>query len=112
MKAAIFPSKNCRLQANGGAGVPACGAVVANRTSFHWLFNSHRCLPPARGERRRARAVVRLHHPAGLAVNFGSADGTGNAARFDFPEGVAVDSAGNVYVADIFNNEPNSGKDL
>jgi sugar lactone lactonase YvrE len=40
---------------------------------------------------------------AGTAGAFGSADGTGAAARFGFPEGVAVDSAGNVYVADTGN---------
>lgn len=33
----------------------------------------------------------------------GSADGTGAAARFSFPEGVAVDASGNVFVADAFN---------
>jgi uncharacterized repeat protein (TIGR03803 family) len=37
---------------------------------------------------------------AGLAGNSGSADGTGSAARFDYPEGVAVDSTGNLYVTD------------
>ena len=41
---------------------------------------------------------------AGLAGSFGSADGTGSAARFYYPEGVAVDSAGNVYVADTGND--------
>ena len=41
---------------------------------------------------------------AGSAHNPGSADGTGNAARFADPYGVAVDNAGNVYVADIFND--------
>src|SRR5438874_167950 len=33
----------------------------------------------------------------------GSADGTGSAARFNGPFGVATDSSGNVYVADAFN---------
>ncbi|MEZ4364381.1 MAG: NHL repeat-containing protein [Kofleriaceae bacterium] len=37
---------------------------------------------------------------AGTAGMQGSADGTGAAARFSRPTGVAVDSAGNVYVAD------------
>ena len=40
---------------------------------------------------------------AGLAAGLGSADGTGSAARFHEPDGVAVDSAGNVYVADTSN---------
>src|SRR6266403_1728542 len=34
----------------------------------------------------------------------GSADGTGSAARFTSPSGVAVDSAGNTYVADTVNS--------
>ncbi len=41
---------------------------------------------------------------AGTAGMVGSADGTGAAARFNNPTGVAVDSAGNVYVADAFND--------
>src|SRR2546422_1043574 len=41
---------------------------------------------------------------AGLAGSPGSADGTGSAARFYGPTGVATDSSGNVYVADYYNN--------
>src|SRR5438046_2331713 len=40
---------------------------------------------------------------AGLAGRGGSADGTGRAARFNGPAGVATDSSGNVYVADTSN---------
>ena len=41
---------------------------------------------------------------AGLPGVSGSDDGTGSAARFNSPRGVAVDSAGNVYVADFVNS--------
>jgi sugar lactone lactonase YvrE len=41
---------------------------------------------------------------AGLAGSRGSADGTGSTARFSSPEGIAVDGAGNVYVADYGNS--------
>jgi hypothetical protein len=41
---------------------------------------------------------------AGMAGSSGRADGTGSAARFYFPFGVAVDHAGNAYVADMVNH--------
>jgi sugar lactone lactonase YvrE len=37
-------------------------------------------------------------------TNGGFANGTGTSARFNIPQGVAVDSSGNVYVADALNN--------
>jgi sugar lactone lactonase YvrE len=41
---------------------------------------------------------------AGTAGSSGSTDGTGSAARFTSPTGVAVDATGNVYVADRANH--------
>jgi sugar lactone lactonase YvrE len=41
---------------------------------------------------------------AGVAGSGGSLDGTGAAARFQAPSGVAADSAGNLYVADTGDN--------
>ncbi len=40
---------------------------------------------------------------AGQAGQIGSADGTGAKARFDHPEGLAVDGHGTLYVADTYN---------
>ena len=39
---------------------------------------------------------------AGLAGSSGSTDGTNSSARFNEPYGIAVDSGGNVYVADKY----------
>jgi len=48
-----------------------------------------------------ARRVTTL---AGSPSNFGQLDGTGPAAQFYFPRGIAVDAAGTTYVADTVNN--------
>ncbi len=48
-----------------------------------------------------AGAVTTLAGTAGIA---GSADGTGPAAQFNSPHGLATDAAGNLYVADMLNH--------
>jgi len=58
----------------------------------------------ARTTLRKLTAAGVVTTLAGSARMFGDADGTGDAARFDFPSGVAVDSAGNIYVADQYNH--------
>jgi len=54
--------------------------------------------------------TIRKITPAGVVTTFagrageaGAANGTGNAARFSEPRGIAVDTVGNVYVADTGN---------
>ena len=41
---------------------------------------------------------------AGLTNNPGSANGSNSIARFNNPTGIAMDTAGNVYVTDFGNN--------
>jgi hypothetical protein len=41
---------------------------------------------------------------AGWPGSSGKADGTGRAARFDFPGGIRADPSGNLYVSDAYNN--------
>ena len=56
------------------------------------------------GTVRMSRSVCWSSWLALATESPGSADGTGSDARFNYPVGVAVDGAGNVYVADAHNH--------
>ncbi len=53
---------------------------------------------------RKIDALGNVTTLAGAVGQSGSTDGTGGAARFNRPEGVATDAMGNVYVADYANS--------
>ena len=59
----------------------------------------------------QANCTIRKITPAGVVTTIagaagviGSTDGSASAARFNAPGGLALDSAGNLYVADTFNH--------
>lgn len=73
-----------------GIVVDAAGALYVSDT----LNNTIRKISPG-------GAVSTIAGTAGL---MGSADGSGAAARFNAPSGLAIDTAGNLYVADTGND--------
>jgi hypothetical protein len=77
-------------------------ALALALAAIHALAQEDSPLPPW-------KRFVRTYEPytfSTLAGNagFGRTDGTGSSARFYGPRAVAVDSAGNIYVADFGNN--------
>ena len=53
---------------------------------------------------RKISATGEVTTLAGAAGVLGSTDGTGMAARFNYPFSLAVDGTGNVFVADVWNS--------
>jgi hypothetical protein len=79
-----------RFDSPSGVAADAAGNVYVADTNNHTIRKI-----------TQAGVVTTL---AGAASQIGSADGTGAAARFAFPRGLAVDGSGNVYVADSGND--------
>lgn len=79
-----------RFDAPYAAAVDSSGVVYVADTSAHVI--------------RKIAADGTVTTYAGLPGVFGIDDGTADGARFYSPSGVAVDAAGNVYVADTLNS--------
>lgn len=78
-------------------GVHSVGGLVATNGDLYWTdFQMHAI--------RRLSAAGDLTTVAGIEGSRGSEDGPGQTARFNFPEGLAMDRAGNLYVADSLNH--------
>ncbi|MBL9214710.1 MAG: immunoglobulin domain-containing protein [Opitutaceae bacterium] len=90
VESADGPALDAQLGAPWGAAVDAAGNVYFADSHF----NTIRKITPDGN-------VVTV---AGLPSQIGDEDGSGGAARFNYPTAVAADAAGNVYVADNQNN--------
>ena len=78
-----------RFNQPNGVAIDSTGVVYVADTFSHTI--------------RRITTTGDVGTLAGLAGTVGSVDGTGSAARFNQPNGIAVDSSGNVYIADSLN---------
>jgi len=78
-------------------------------------FFNPRAVATDRFGKHLRRRRTQLHHPqdhadggrqhaGGQGGEIGSADGIGGEARFSYPSGIAIDSAGNVFVGDAANS--------
>jgi len=87
-----YPQKKC----------PVCGFVPRTALRRHRLvwFCAACFMALAASAFAQSLTVTTL---AGQTGVIGSADGTGSAARFNFAAGIALDRAGNIYVADANN---------
>ncbi|HEY0945718.1 MAG TPA: immunoglobulin domain-containing protein [Opitutaceae bacterium] len=81
---------NARFNEPLGAAVDSAGAIYVADSANHTV--------------RKVTATGAVTTFAGKAGTAGGADGTGTAATFNAPSDVAIDSAGNVYVADTLNH--------
>ena len=80
---------NARFFSSAAVAVDSVGTIYVADTYNHTI--------------RKITAGGVVTTMAGLAGSLGSVDGTGSAARFSQPSGLAVDVDGNVYVADTGN---------
>ena len=90
-----------RLASTGEAstltGVNSLGGLVAASGDLYWTDSQMHAI-------RKLSAAGDLTMVTGIEGSRGSEDGPRGTARFNFPAGLAIDRAGNLYVADSSNH--------
>ncbi|MGZ5566220.1 MAG: NHL domain-containing protein, partial [Limisphaerales bacterium] len=81
---------NARFNNPWGVAVDSSGNVYVAETDSHII--------------RKVTSGGMVTTVAGLAGTSGSTDATGTSARFNLPQGIAVDASGNLYVTDSGNH--------
>lgn len=95
-----------------GTGAQGWATIGAHKLSTSFRYPNAVAVDSANNvyvvEQSRILKISRLHEKVHLlagATEAGDEDGTGAEARFRSPAGISVDAAGNVIVADTYNNK-------
>ncbi len=103
------PSSVANTPSDGGPGQfdPICTNGVASKTKVS-TANTEKCVSCSSSfyslTGNGTCAVIMVSTLAGTTGTSGFMDGAGNVAQFNKPYRVAVDSSGNIYVADTDNH--------
>jgi sugar lactone lactonase YvrE len=86
------------------AGTPVQKTVIGAPVALNFDTKGNLYVADASGRIMEITSTKVLYTLAGSYNNSGYTDGTGTAALFSNPQGVAVDAQGNIYVSDFNNN--------
>ena len=86
------------------AGGPGQSALIGDAAALCIDGSGDLFISDAAGRIIELTSTRTLYYLAGTSAVFGYADGSGTDAKFNSPRGIAVNTAGDIYVADQNNN--------